>query len=95
MRGTWFYDQTCEPVEEEICDRIELEHIHKFKDHILNKINYKVNNNENNDPSSAGVNIELLNNEGGLSNEQQTTVSNSNKSQSKPVNDRMCIICNY
>ena len=89
MRGTWFYDQTWEPLDEDICERLELEHVHKFKDFILNKINSNnINNNENNE-SSATVNNELLNNDG-LSNEPQTSVLNSNKSQSKQLNDRMC-----
>jgi hypothetical protein len=30
LRGLWFYDQSWEPLDEEMSERIELEHIHKF-----------------------------------------------------------------
>lgn len=33
-RGTWFYD-TWGPVEEQVADRIELEHLTHFRGHLL------------------------------------------------------------
>lgn len=34
-RGTWFYDGTWGPVEEQLADRIELEHLTHFRGHLL------------------------------------------------------------
>ena len=35
MRGTWFYEGAWTPLEENLADRIELEHLTHFRGHLL------------------------------------------------------------
>jgi hypothetical protein len=97
MRGTWFLEQSWEPLDEDLSDRIELEHINKFKDYILNKINNnsKPNNNNNSelDPllTTSSMNFNL-----NTENETTTTVETTKPLvKQQPVNERMYLILNF
>ena len=89
MRGTWFYEQSWDPLEEDLCERIELEHMNKFKEHILNKPNNETSSiSSENDALLLNQNNENLNSENNPT-EAVSSNTNNKSQQSKAIIDRM------
>lgn len=85
MRGTWFFDQSWEPLDEDLSERIELEHVHKFKEYILTKNSGNTTNNNETETTTTTTN----NNENSNIDVNEVPVAISAKGQSKQINDRM------
>lgn len=83
MRGTWFNSPSWEPLDEDIADRIELEHVNKFKENLIMRLSPdKLSS--NNIANTATVNV---------SNEEKELVSinvnsGSNSNATSPTSEK-------